>query len=125
MRRLLLLAALSLSYPAHADGYRDGYSRFGSVYDRIEMDGGTPAICEALCAEDAMCLSWSWSRPGLQGPDAQCALLAAAPTPQRRPGHVTGLSPALRARLDAASERAPTAREIEALRATLAQPYRQ
>jgi len=118
------LALMTLTAPiAGAEGYREGWSRTGSVYDRIEMDEGTPAACEALCGRDGQCQSWSWARAGMQGPYPQCSLLMSAPTPRRTPGSVTGLAPALRDRLDAASDRAPTAAEIEALRATEPRPF--
>jgi PAN domain len=31
-------------------------------------------ICEAACGEDAICMSWTYARPGLQGPTGHCWL---------------------------------------------------
>lgn len=107
-----------LASPAIADDVLDGWARRGSVYDRIDMDEGTPRACSALCDRDAMCRAWVWTRPGLNGPDAQCALLASAPTPYRAPGQSTGLAQVLVDVIEAAAERSPSPREIEALRAT-------
>ena len=116
MRLLLALPlALLLAGPAAADGTLEGQARRGTTYARIAMDEGTARACAALCDSDAMCRSWVWSMPGLAGPDAQCDLLSSAPTPFAAPGRITGLSAGLSARLETASERAPTAREIEAL----------
>jgi len=96
----------------------EGWARRGATYRIVPMDNGTPQACDALCASDNACRSWVWSLPGLDGPDAQCALLSAAPTPYRAPGRVTGLSDALARHIEAAAERPPSPREIEALRAT-------
>lgn len=120
---LLILTGLILS-EAEADDYHAGFDRRGSIYDRIELDGATSAACAALCAADPQCQSWTLSLPGLESAYAQCALLLSAPTPQRRPGYKTGLSPNLRDRIDAASERPLSPREIEALAATRSRPYR-
>lgn len=123
IRRLAIPAGLMaglLAMPAAAQsGDRmDGWARRGATYRVVPMDGGTPQACDALCSEDRVCRSWVWALPGLDGPDAQCALLSAAPTPYRAPGRVTGLSDALARHIEAAAERPPSAREIEALRAT-------
>ncbi|MBR9826750.1 MAG: hypothetical protein GYB36_13270 [Alphaproteobacteria bacterium] len=121
---LSALGALALTSPAMAqDDDLEGFVRTGSIYHRLDMSQGTPAICEAVCARDQQCQSWSWAQAGLMGPDAQCQLLSSAPTPQRRPGHVTGLAPQLRERIDQASERALSAREQAALAATEHRPY--
>ena len=114
-----VLIAASLAAPlAAADDVLDGWARRGAVYNRVDMDEGTPRACAALCNGDAMCRAWVWTRPGLNGPDAQCALLAAAPTPYRAPGQSTGLARVLADAIEAAAERPPSPREIGALRAT-------
>lgn len=114
---ILLLAGFTAS--AGADDVLEGWARRGATYAFIPMDSGTPRACAALCGEDGMCKSWVWTQPGLNGPDAQCALLSATPTPYRAPGQTTGLAPALARQIEAAAERPPTQREVEALRATL------
>lgn len=101
--------------PARAGDVMDGWTRRGAVYASIAMDDGTPAGCAALCSRDRTCQSWVWTIAGLDGPDTQCALLSAAPTPFRAPGRVTGLSADLVQRIEAAAERPPNPREIEAL----------
>lgn len=116
----MLLPALCLTAAgsfAWADGVLEGHARRGAVYERITMDGGTERACAALCDCDAMCRSWVLTRPGLQGPDSQCALLSATPTPYAAPGQTTGLSARIAAAIEAASDRPPDAREIPALAA--------
>lgn len=121
MRSVILLPAAALfafvlaSGPARADDVMDGWSRRGAVYASIAMDGGTPASCAALCNRDGNCQSWVWTVAGLDGPDTQCALLSAAPTPFRAPGRVTGLSAELVRHIEAAAERPPSPREVNAL----------
>lgn len=121
---LLLVAALASPAFAQPDDDMEGYARTGSVYHRIDMDGGTPAACEALCDRSGQCQSWTWAMAGLYGPDTQCSLLSGAPTPTARPGHITGLSPALRARIDRANERPLSTLEQAALAATEPRRYR-
>jgi len=119
LRVLGALAALTaMTGKAVADDVMDGWSRRGAVYVTIPMDAGTPAGCSALCDRDGQCQSWVWTTESLDGPDAQCALLSAAPTPFRAPGRVTGLSDQLVRQIEAAAERPPSPREIEALSAT-------
>jgi hypothetical protein len=111
------LAALLANGPTLADDLLDGWARRGAVYHRIDMDQGTTQACHALCTADDNCQSWVWTRPGLNGPDARCELLSATPTPFRSPGRTTGLSGQLSRSLDQAMDRAPSEREIRAMRA--------
>ncbi|GLK50685.1 PAN domain-containing protein [Maricaulis virginensis] len=115
LRTAALLALVLAAGPASADDVMDGWARRGAIYASITMDDGTPAGCSALCSRDGNCQSWVWTVAGLDGPDTQCALLSAAPTPFRAPGRVTGLSADLVQRIEAAAERPPSPREIDAL----------
>lgn len=115
LRTAALLALVLADGPASADDVMDGWARRGAIYASITMDDGTPAGCAALCSRDGNCQSWVWTVAGLDGPDTQCALLSAAPTPFRAPGRVTGLSADLVQRIEAAAERPPSPREIDAL----------
>lgn len=111
----LLILVLAAS-PALAGDVLDGWTRTGSVYSRIDMDEGTPQACSALCDGDNQCRAWVWSRAGIEGPYARCALLWASSTPRRAPGRVTGMASDIAAYYEAASERPPSEREIIALR---------
>tara|TARA_R110002096_G_scaffold89592_5_gene203687 strand:+ start:2768 stop:3154 length:387 start_codon:yes stop_codon:yes gene_type:complete len=105
--------------PAQAGDVLTGWTRTGSVYQRLSLMQGTPAMCAALCDDDGQCRSWVWTPAGLEDVDSRCALLASTPTPQRAPQRVTGLASDITAQIEAAAERTPSAREISALQATL------
>lgn len=119
MRFCLSLLLFALPAPAaSADDVLQGWSRFGSTYARIDMDSGSARACSALCDQDGQCQAWVFAAAGLEGPDARCELQSSVATPRRHPGRTTGLSRKLTGPIEAAAVRAPTAREIEALRAT-------
>lgn len=120
----LLLLLTTAALPAMAGDILTGWTRTGSVYQRISLTEGTSAMCAALCDRDTdQCRAWVWTPAGLEGVDSQCALLASTPTPHPSPQRVTGLASEIAARIEASSERAPSAREIAALRATLPGPH--
>lgn len=125
VRRMLwiLLADLLGTSPAVADDMLEGWARRGAVYDRIDLDGGSPLACAALCREDRQCRSWVWTQSAVTGSYESCALLSATPTAYRAPGQVTGLSPVIADRLDAAMDRPPSAREEQALADVAASPH--
>lgn len=113
----MIWLALLLAQPVPDGAVLDAHERRGAVYARLD---GLPAeswqACAAACGLDAQCEAWTW-REGFAGRAARCDVLSAALTPVPAPGAVTGLSPALAARIEAAGERAPTEAEIEALEA--------
>lgn len=124
---MTLLAALllSLAQPALSDGaaptgaaaIEDGFARRGAVVARLDGAAALSVLaCRSACAVNQNCQAYTWRRP-LPGREARCDLHAMALTPFPDPGAATGLSPDLAARIEAASDRAPTAREREALSA--------
>lgn len=120
---VLLTFCAAGAMPAHAGDVLTGWTRTGSVYQRLNLMQGTPAMCAALCDGDGQCRSWVWTPAGLEDVDSRCALLASTPTPRRAPQRVTGLASDITAQIEAATERAPSAREISALQATLPGPH--
>lgn len=72
--------------------------------------------CAAVCGLREACMAWSW-RPAVGQRPGRCVLLGAVRPATPSPGSVTGLSPALAARIEAAGNRAPNARERAALQA--------
>jgi len=95
----------------------EGHERRGGAIERLDGAAAiSSAACGTVCARRPDCQAWTW-RTGWAGREARCELHGFAATPSPHPGAVTGLSPALAARIDAASERAPGAREISALEA--------
>ncbi|WP_339748439.1 PAN domain-containing protein [uncultured Maricaulis sp.] len=127
LTRLAFAGFLALCIPATAPAQSGdvltGWTRTGSVYQRISLIQGTPAMCAALCDEDGQCRSWAFTPAGLDDVDSRCALLASTPTPRPAPQRVTGLASDIATRIEAAAERPPSPREITALRATLPGPH--
>ncbi|SDM05656.1 PAN domain-containing protein [Maricaulis salignorans] len=120
---LTILACGLTAAPARAGDRLTGWTRVGSVYERVSLTEGNQAMCASLCDEQSQCRSWVWTPPGLEGVDGQCTLLASTPAPRRAPQRVTGLASDIAAQIEAASERRPSAREIAALQATLPGPH--
>lgn len=112
-----ILASLLLAQPLPDGAVLENHERRGAVVARLD---GLPAeswqACAAACGLDGQCEAWTW-RAGYTGRAARCDILSAALTPLPAPGAVTGLSPALAARIEAAGDRAPTRTEIRALEA--------
>jgi hypothetical protein len=47
--------------------------------------------CEAACAEDNICSSWTYVRPGVQGPQGRCWLKNVVARPVYNPDTVSGV----------------------------------
>lgn len=110
---LLLIAAPVL--PAGA--ILADHERRGAVIERPDgLAEASAHACAAVCGLREDCMAWSW-RPSAGMRPGSCALLGAVRPATPSPGSVTGLSPALAARIEAAGERAPNARERAALEA--------
>lgn len=73
---LAVLALLLLAAPAHAQLLERGVARSGEVQQTIT--GGNAFMCRLSCSLNGGCAGWSWTRPGADGPEAQCRLLAGA-----------------------------------------------
>jgi len=48
--------------------------RYGKDYKLIKLSKPNPDICRTACAEDKKCESWTYVKPGVQGPGARCYL---------------------------------------------------
>lgn len=103
--------------PGPAGAVLEDHARRGMTFARLDgLAAQSAPACAAVCATRDQCRAWTW-RLGFSGRPARCDLHAVAATPVPTPGAVTGLSPALAARIEAAADRAPSARERAALRA--------
>jgi hypothetical protein len=63
--------------------------------DRLGMDYRTftaaqPLHCTEECAQDPQCEAYSYALPGTLGPEGRCWLKHEQPSPNRRPGFVSG-----------------------------------
>jgi PAN domain len=76
--RLLLLLGIAIvlgySGVASAQGtpIEYGIDRPGSDRYRIDMVRPEPTDCQAVCLLDQSCRTWTFVRPGFQGPHACC-----------------------------------------------------
>jgi hypothetical protein len=67
-----------------------GLDRPGSDYKNFALDGG-PEQCQQACTSDANCRAFTWVRPGLQGPQAQCWLKSGVPVSVANGNCVSGV----------------------------------
>jgi hypothetical protein len=66
-----VIAVLAAPAPARAQA---GFDRPGGDYSNVIERTGDPAACAARCDRDARCRAWSFSYPGVAGPNAVCWL---------------------------------------------------
>jgi len=118
MMALILPLLLVIAAPAVPSGaIVADYERRGAVIERPDGLAQVSAnACAAVCGLREDCMAWSW-RPALGERPGGCSLLGAVRPVVPSTGSVTGLSPALAARIEAAGNRAPNARERAALEA--------
>lgn len=67
----------------------DRIDRPGSDYKNFATNAW--ATCEAACAEDGTCASWTYVRPGVQGPGGKCWLKNRVARPVASPSAVSGV----------------------------------
>ena len=67
----------------------DKINRPGS--DFKNFDTNSWKTCEAACAEDGICTSWTYVRPGVQGPTGRCWLKNRVARPLPDPNTVSGV----------------------------------
>lgn len=77
-----------------------GIDRPGMDIAQIPMSVADPLMCQALCAEDAACLAWTYVNPGLQGDQAVCWTKSGVPDGFENPCCTSGV-------MDAAEAAAP------------------
>lgn len=80
---LLVITGLAGAASAQV-GFEQGYARPGGVY--AAAPGATPQACATLCADDGLCMSWTFA-------DGQCELKAVIAPAVLHEGAVSGLSP--------------------------------
>lgn len=47
--------------------------------------------CQASCAQESRCTSWTWVKPGVQAKEAQCWLKSEVPRPVSNPNAISGV----------------------------------
>jgi hypothetical protein len=67
-------------------------SRWGSDYQRFAIAKGEAQACADACAKDSKCRAWSYIKPGVMGPLADCRLKSAVPEGRPDPCCVSGIA---------------------------------
>src|SRR4029079_694244 len=76
--------------PPLPPGAQANKDRPGSDYSSFALGVADPSLCYNSCQADANCQSWSFVKPGFQGPSARCYLKNAIPFAVNNPCCVTG-----------------------------------
>jgi hypothetical protein len=58
--------------PATVTGALRGVDMFGGEYRAIIGPQATPEACQTSCKADALCMAWTYIRPGIVGSDPRC-----------------------------------------------------
>ena len=61
---------------------RAGIDRPGSDIGNVVLTTPNPAQCQQQCTDNASCQSWTFVKPGVQGPNAVCYIKGGVPTEQ-------------------------------------------
>jgi hypothetical protein len=64
--------------------------RIGGDLYGFALTQADPAACQAVCNVHAQCQAWTFVKPGIKGPQAQCYLKSPAPAPTRSNCCVSG-----------------------------------
>jgi hypothetical protein len=67
----------------------DRINRPGSDFKNFDTDGWK--TCETACAQNEICASWTYVRPGIQGPRGRCWLKNRVARPVADPNTVSGV----------------------------------
>lgn len=69
----------AMAPPAGGFTAEDGVNRPGGDYRSFDLSQAIPDLCRAACASDSVCKSYTYVRPGVQGPNAKCWLKNTVP----------------------------------------------
>jgi hypothetical protein len=73
-----------------AGGAQADTDRLGNDIYGFALTQADPAACQATCNAHAQCAAWTYVKPGIKGPAAQCYLKSPAPAPTRNTCCVSG-----------------------------------
>jgi hypothetical protein len=66
-------------------------NRPGLDYKNFSLTHADPALCKQFCSEEALCKSWTYTKPSVQGVNARCWLKSGIPLPMPSACCVSGL----------------------------------
>lgn len=76
--------------PVAAAGMEPDTDRMGADMYGFALVAADPAMCQTACNVNAQCVAWTYLKPGLRGPQAQCFLKNGVPAPTRNNCCVSG-----------------------------------
>lgn len=76
--------------PVAAGGMEMDTDRMGADMYGFALVAADPAMCQTACNVNAQCMAWTYLKPGLRGPQAQCFLKNAVPAATRNNCCVSG-----------------------------------
>jgi hypothetical protein len=76
--------------PVAAAGMEPDTDRMGADMYGFALVAADPAMCQTACNVNAQCMAWTYLKPGLRGPQAQCFLKNGVPAPTRNNCCVSG-----------------------------------
>ncbi len=91
-RSIMPMAVKSPPPPPVSGGSEYNFDRPGMDFRSIDYSEATLVeMCKSACSSDANCKSYSFVRPGFQGPSAKCYLKSGVPNPVNNSCCVSGL----------------------------------
>lgn len=82
----LVLLNSALAFAAEVDT-----DRAGADYRNLELNLPDAGICETWCKADSQCQSWTYVKPGIQGPKARCYIKSSIPNRATNSCCISGL----------------------------------
>lgn len=76
---LLMFVAFPLAAHGQAVSLEANTDRMGGDYKGFALDQAEPALCQLACSSDAECKAYTYTRPGVKGPQAMCFLKSSVP----------------------------------------------
>ncbi len=74
-------SAPSITREAHFEALETDVDRPGLDYRSFDLSESRPELCQTECGSDARCRSFTYVKPGVQGPKARCWLKYGIPSP--------------------------------------------
>lgn len=69
----------------------NGIDRPGSDYSQIFLQSPDPNLCADLCVGDPNCKAYTYTKPGIDGPQAHCWFKNAVPNPVPNKNCISGV----------------------------------
>ena len=71
--------------------FEPGVDRLGGDLLGFPLAADDPTLCQTTCAINAQCAAWTYTRPGVKGPQAMCYVKGVVPVPRQDPCCVSGV----------------------------------